>query len=59
MAQEPLSAPDLRREIREHAATRLISEPLKSKIDFDLSQPNPPPKARCRLRQRSTKSSSK
>jgi hypothetical protein len=41
MAQEPLSAPNLRHEIRDTLQTRLISEPLKSKIDFDLSQPEP------------------
>lgn len=39
MAQEPLSAATRRSEIKDTLKTRLISEPLKSKIDLDLSQP--------------------
>jgi subtilisin family serine protease len=37
--QNPVSATDRRQKIRETLQTRLISEPLKSKIDEDLSQP--------------------
>jgi serine protease AprX len=39
MAPEPLSATNRRSEIKDTLQTRLISEPLKSKIDSDLSQP--------------------
>ncbi|MEO6802913.1 MAG: S8 family serine peptidase, partial [Granulicella sp.] len=39
MAQEPLSVTNRRSEIKDTLQTRLISEPLKSKIDADLSQP--------------------
>jgi subtilisin family serine protease len=38
MASEPLSAANRRSEIKDTLQTRLISEPLKSKIDLDLSQ---------------------
>jgi serine protease AprX len=40
MAQEPLSASTQRAEIRKTLQTRLISEPLRSKIDADLAFPD-------------------
>jgi serine protease AprX len=40
MAQEPLSASTRRHQIRETLQTRVISEPLRTKIDAELSSPD-------------------